>query len=65
MDLLNEFLVMLGLPVGTAGILPLIILASRAVAKYIPDDSVGVLKWVRRVAKVVGLYGKNRKTKAK
>lgn len=51
----------LGLDVVTlVGLLPLIVLGSNIVGRLIPDDKTGVLGFVRKIAKVGGLYVSNR-----
>lgn len=47
-------------PLFLAGLVPFAILFFNLLGRAIPDDAVGVLGFIRKVAKVLGLYLSNR-----
>lgn len=45
---------------GTASYVALVIIAAQVVGRAIPDNATGVFGVLRKVAKIIGLYVRNR-----
>lgn len=60
-DVINVIAHLLGVePAVLIGLLPLIVLVANLIGRSIPDDRNGFLGFIRKVAKVIGLYMSNR-----